>query len=226
LTVPQVYAWDALYFETSTLAPVISSTTPPATLGAAGGDSLTFSVQASDVDGNPVTYTWKVNGQAVANVLTPSYTLQLPVTASGAYTITVSVTDGARVTEYSWTVGVKGSNLPTVLFDETHGENFTIDAATAATIDPGLPAFASLAMLAQAVQPLYRTSRLTAGSITAQTLSGVATLVLAAPNDLAVMYENGLGVPKDDSEALKWYRKAADAGYPDAVDALIRMNGK
>ena len=183
VTVPQIYAWDVLYFETSTLPPVISSTAPAATLGAAGGDSLTFSVQASDADGNPLTYTWSVNGQALANVLTPSYTLQLPVTASGVYTITVSVTDGARVTEYSWTIGVKGSNLPTVLFDETHGENFTIDAATAAMIDPGVPAFPSLAMLAQAMQPLYRTSRLTAGSITAQSLSGVAALVLPAPND-------------------------------------------
>jgi hypothetical protein len=28
------------------------------------------------------------------------------------------------------------------------------------------------------------------------------------------MYENGLGVEKDYSEALKWFRKAADQGYP------------
>ena len=183
VTVPQVYAWDVLYFESSTLAPVISSTTPAATLGAVGGDSLTFSVQASDVDGNPLTYTWSVNGQVVANVLTPSYTLQLPVTASGLYTITVSVTDGARVTETSWTVNVKATGPPTVLFDETHSEEFTIDAGTAATRDPTLPEFISWATLAQAMQPLYRTSRLTAGSITAQILSGVAVLVLAAPND-------------------------------------------
>jgi hypothetical protein len=104
VTVPEIYAWDVLYFETSTLTPVISSSTPAATLGAVGGDSLTFSVEASATDGNPLTYTWSVNGQAVANVLTPSYTLQLPTTASGLYTITVSVTDGSQTTETSWTI--------------------------------------------------------------------------------------------------------------------------
>ncbi len=182
VTVPQVYAWDILYFEPSTLAPVISSTTPAATLGAVGGDSLTFSAQASDVDGNPLTYTWSVNGQAIANVFTPSYTLQLPLTASGVYSITVVVTDGTRAREYSWTINVKASSLPAVLFDETHGENFTIDLGTATTISPGDPQFPSLANLAKAMQPLYRTSRLTAGSITAQSLSGVSVLVLAAPN--------------------------------------------
>lgn len=181
VTVPQVYAWDILYFELSTLAPVINSTTPAATLGAVGGNSLTFGVQASEVDGNPLTYTWSVNGQLVANVFTPSYTLQLPVTAGGLYIITVSVTDGARVTENSWTINVKGSHLPMVLFDETNGEVYSIDLATAGTLNPGHTGSVSYAVLAQAIQPLYTTSRLTAGSITPQSLSGVSTLVLAAP---------------------------------------------
>jgi len=30
--------------------------------------------------------------------------------------------------------------------------------------------------------------------------------------NLGVMYDNGMGVPKDDAEAAKWYRKAADQG--------------
>ncbi len=182
VTVPQIYAWDILYFETSTLAPVISSTTPVATLGAVAGDSLTFNAQASGADGNPLIYTWSVNGQVVANVLTPSYTVQLPITASGLYTITVSVSDGARVTETSWTVNVKASGPPTVLFDETHGEAYSINLATAGMIYPGQPEFASYADLAQALQPTYTTSRLTSGSITSQILSGVSALVLPAPN--------------------------------------------
>ncbi len=30
--------------------------------------------------------------------------------------------------------------------------------------------------------------------------------------NLGVMYENGRGVERDDAEAVKWYRKAAEAG--------------
>ena len=30
---------------------------------------------------------------------------------------------------------------------------------------------------------------------------------------LGLMYDNGQGVPKDDAEAVKWYRLAADQGY-------------
>jgi hypothetical protein len=33
-----------------------------------------------------------------------------------------------------------------------------------------------------------------------------------AQYELAVMYENGDGVPEDDAEAVKWYRKANDQG--------------
>ena len=32
-------------------------------------------------------------------------------------------------------------------------------------------------------------------------------------NQLGFMYANGRGVPKDEAEAVKWYRKAADQGY-------------
>ena len=34
----------------------------------------------------------------------------------------------------------------------------------------------------------------------------------AAQYDLALMYDNGEGVPENDAEAVKWYRKAADQG--------------
>ena len=33
---------------------------------------------------------------------------------------------------------------------------------------------------------------------------------------LAYRYANGIGVPEDDAEAVKWYRKAAEQGYADA----------
>ena len=37
-----------------------------------------------------------------------------------------------------------------------------------------------------------------------------------AQYNLGVMYRKGHGVPKNDAEAVKWYRKAAEQGYVDA----------
>ena len=37
-----------------------------------------------------------------------------------------------------------------------------------------------------------------------------------AQNNLGFMYDKGEGVPENDAEAVKWYRKAADHGYAKA----------
>jgi len=34
--------------------------------------------------------------------------------------------------------------------------------------------------------------------------------------NVGLMYDKGKGVPQDDAEAVKWYRKAADQGHADA----------
>jgi membrane associated rhomboid family serine protease len=39
-----------------------------------------------------------------------------------------------------------------------------------------------------------------------------------AEYNLGMMYERGEGVPRDEQEAVKWYRKAADQGTPDALN--------
>ena len=41
-----------------------------------------------------------------------------------------------------------------------------------------------------------------------------------AQYNLGVMYDNGMGVPENDAEAVKWYRKAADQGYAEAQSNL------
>ena len=40
---------------------------------------------------------------------------------------------------------------------------------------------------------------------------------------LGVMYDDGDGVPENDAEAVKWYRKAADQGVPEAQFLLGGM---
>jgi TPR repeat protein len=37
---------------------------------------------------------------------------------------------------------------------------------------------------------------------------------------LGLMYETGAGVGKDETEAFKWYRKAADVGVASAMNKL------
>ena len=36
----------------------------------------------------------------------------------------------------------------------------------------------------------------------------------------SAMYANGYGVPRDDAESVKWYRKAAEQGHASALTAL------
>ena len=48
----------------------------------------------------------------------------------------------------------------------------------------------------------------------------------AAMRMLGVMYYNGLNVPKNEAEGLKWYRKAADAGSAAAQKELKALEGK
>ena len=45
-----------------------------------------------------------------------------------------------------------------------------------------------------------------------------------AQYELAYMYENGLGVPKNETRALELYQQAADQGHPAAQDNLDAMS--
>jgi len=43
--------------------------------------------------------------------------------------------------------------------------------------------------------------------------------------NLGTMYENGEGVAKDKKTAERWYRKAAEQGYAQALSKLAEMEG-
>lgn len=46
--------------------------------------------------------------------------------------------------------------------------------------------------------------------------------------NLAVMYDDGMGIPEDNAEAAKWYRKAAENGFPQAqlILGIIYVEGE
>ena len=49
-------------------------------------------------------------------------------------------------------------------------------------------------------------------------MKALAELGMAAAQfNLALMYDHGRGVPENDAEAVKWYRKAADQGLARSV---------
>lgn len=45
-----------------------------------------------------------------------------------------------------------------------------------------------------------------------------------AQYELAYLYENGLGVPKNETRALELYQQAADQGHPEAQTNLDAMS--
>ena len=49
---------------------------------------------------------------------------------------------------------------------------------------------------------------------------------MTAQSNLGFMYDNGRGVLKDDEEAVRWYRLAADQGYARAQNNLGSMYAK
>ena len=64
---------------------------------------------------------------------------------------------------------------------------------------------------------------------TAKELEGLANLgEPRAQYDLALLYDKGLGVPQSDTEALRWYTRAAEQGNTRAQYnlALMYMNGQ
>jgi len=117
----------------------------------------------------------------VTGVFGPAYSLQIPLTAGGLYTVAVTITDGARVAQTSWTINAATYHAPRVLFDESHEEENTLDPTRANQLNPQNPSIVLFGNLDQAMQAGYQVSRLAIGPITPQVLSGADVLVLAAP---------------------------------------------
>jgi glucose/arabinose dehydrogenase len=90
--------------QTPSLAPKILSSAPGAgSITVTVGTSQVFSVNATDTDGDALTYTWKVNGAVVGG---NSSGFTFASTTAGTYTVNVTVSDGTFVVGREWTVTV------------------------------------------------------------------------------------------------------------------------
>ena len=77
------------------------------------GQTLPFSVTASDPDGNALSYTWRLDGGVVSTATTASYTAAF--NSAGTHTMVVTVSDGSSAVSVTWTITVGDVNLGPVL---------------------------------------------------------------------------------------------------------------
>ena len=100
-------------------APTIDATTPSTSpVVMFEGESKSFTVTASDIDGDALSYTWYLDGTGQPLEEESQYTLEVQVTEELARSVVVRVvvSDGNGGTdEHSWTVDIDNTNLaPTV----------------------------------------------------------------------------------------------------------------
>lgn len=88
---------------------IVSSSPLVASVTLGSGERLTFSVDATDPDGDSLTYSWSVNGHAAGD---NARSFEFTEDASGTYAVNVTLSDGSVTTSREWTVTVFA---PTVL---------------------------------------------------------------------------------------------------------------
>jgi len=101
--------------DTATLVVTVANRAPaiiPSPVGPAvsvtSGEVQTLQVNATDPDLDNLTYAWRVNGVLVGNLSRFDFSTESP----GAYEVTVTVSDGASTTPFTWTVTVRRTSGP------------------------------------------------------------------------------------------------------------------
>jgi hypothetical protein len=114
-------------------APLIKSSYPSISIDMDEGSYQDFLVNATDPDGDHLTYNWALNGTAHGTNLN-FYNLSTDYNSSGSYQLTVKVSDGSLSTRHDWNITVHNVNRrPTAraIVDSTIGyldHNFKFDA--------------------------------------------------------------------------------------------------
>ncbi|PIE78027.1 MAG: hypothetical protein CSA15_10030, partial [Candidatus Delongbacteria bacterium] len=94
------------------------------------GDSTSFSIDASDPDGNELNYSWKLDSTEVSTISSYKYTPDY--NSAGNHTLTLSVTDnyGTKISRsnlsYSWNITVDNVNRAPSIVSQVPGYNFVV----------------------------------------------------------------------------------------------------
>ena len=109
-------------------APSIDKATPVQTsLEAEETDTISFSLSASDLNNDELTYAWKLDGKDIGNQ--DSYQLKTSYDDAGSHTVKVSVSDGMSASDRLWALTVRNVNRKPIvqpLDDITAKETDTI----------------------------------------------------------------------------------------------------
>jgi hypothetical protein len=95
-------------------APVITSWNPLIDVTISESESKTFSVSASDPDGDPITYKWFLDGSEIDGLTVNTYEFTTTYNDSrvNPYVIKVEVSDGELTVDRVWNVTVEETNRP------------------------------------------------------------------------------------------------------------------
>lgn len=87
-------------------APVVASGDPATAVSVVAGTGQTFTVQATDPDGDPLHYAWTLDGSPADGAGGASWTYQPTDSAVGEQVVSVTVTGAHRSAVHSWVVSV------------------------------------------------------------------------------------------------------------------------
>jgi hypothetical protein len=95
--------------------------------------SVIFTVDASDPDGESLTYTWYVNSQYVAGG-TDSYEMLFDFTSAGYHEISVNIEDTVETVTNTWYLQIINVNRPPVLLSFDPEQELTVDETSYGTL--------------------------------------------------------------------------------------------
>jgi hypothetical protein len=95
--------------------PRIGSIQPEGDVTINEGETKTFIVTASDVEGNTLSYTWRFDDEVVLGEGLPRFELVTNLSSQGAHLVTLVVSDGGLETYVNWSVAINNVNRPPTL---------------------------------------------------------------------------------------------------------------
>lgn len=182
ITLPRLEAYGVLILQQNNESPTILSRSPAADTTVVAGDSLYFSVNGFDPDGNPLHYRWTVNGIPVSNAFGSSMMLKTDRTAPGIDTVSVLISDGTWTTSCEWSVSIQAYVYPRICFDETHDERNTLSMERAQQLNPEHPDWVLFDILKTKMEKDYSVERFMSGELTPSVLEAYHVLMLSAPD--------------------------------------------
>ena len=117
-------------------APVITNFNPiNSPVNVNEGSSQLFSVVANDIDGDPLTYDWRLDGVQVSTIASYNFN---SIDGPNAHILTVTVSDGSLIAQNTWNINEVNVNPTVAVVNNgpiTEGQSITVSIGVS---DPGV----------------------------------------------------------------------------------------